>query len=109
MTQDPTGKQKRHLRQLGRRLSPVVQLSEDGLTSGAAETIDYHLRKSSLVKVRIASSTGRERKDRARRLCNQLRAACVDVVGRSVLLYRPGEEDPLEPDEGDPQPGAPSA
>lgn len=104
---DPTGKEKRQLRQLGRRLSPLLQLSEDGLTSGAAETIDHHLRKSSLVKVRIASSTGRERKDRAQRLSEQLDAACVDVVGRSVLLYRPGEEDPLRPDESDPDQAAP--
>ncbi len=89
-----TGKQRRHLRGLGHHLHPVVQVGQAGVTPAVERKVDAELEAHELIKLRVS----RDAPESAREAGEALAAACaaelVQVLGRTVLLYRPREEDP---------------
>ena len=92
-----TGKQKRFLRGRGQTLRaavalPEAGLSEAGLPEAIIRTVAEHLRRDELVKVRLPAGASAQRKALAARLADAAGAACVGVVGRTTLLYRPADE-----------------
>ena len=89
-----TGKQKRFLRGLGQRLSPAAVVGKGGLSDRAVGNVAHLLADHELVKVKLPE--GPARKAVAAELALAVDAACVGVVGRTALLYRPGEQ--LAPD-----------
>jgi RNA-binding protein len=96
MMTELTGSQKRNLRSIGRHLQPSLTLGKGGIADGAVETLRLHLRSGGLVKVRLSPGPARQRHDQAEDLAQRAEALCVDLVGRSALIYRPGPEDPLQ-------------
>ena len=91
-----SGKQKRYLRGLGQRLDAVCIIGKAGATDEIVRNISQLLAERELVKVRLTSEHGRERKITAARLAEATGSNCVGVVGRTVLLYRPNEELPRD-------------
>lgn len=92
-----TGKQKRRLRSLGQRLNADVAVGRAGETESLLAHLQRLLDERELVKVRLGEeNTGRDRKQAADKLAAEVRAACVGVVGRTALLYRPNESLPAE-------------
>lgn len=89
-----TGKQKRFLRSLGQRLSPAAVVGKGELSDRAVGNVAHLLAEDELVKVTLPE--GPVRKEVAAELALAVDAACVGVVGRTALLYRPSEQ--LEPD-----------
>jgi RNA-binding protein YhbY len=89
---EPSGKTKRMLRQRGRQMLPAVTLGTAGINAGAEAAIRKLLRRDGLVKVRIPPATGKQRKLHARRLADRTQSICVDLVGRSALLWRPDSQ-----------------
>jgi RNA-binding protein len=90
-----TGKQKRHLRSLGQRLSADVTIGKAGATESLLAHLKRLLDERELIKVRLGEeTTGRDRKQAAEELAADVQAVCVGVVGRTVLLYRPNESLP---------------
>lgn len=92
-----TGKQARALRARGHGLEPLVSVGKEGVTSGVVSSLEANLAAHELVKVRIAQSCAEDRHEVAAALAARTGAAVAQVLGRTVLLYRPEIEPEPEP------------
>lgn len=91
---DLTGRQRRHLRALGHGLRVVAQVGKEGLSEGLIAAIDRALADHELVKVRVAEAAGIERHAAATELADRTDSAVAQVLGSTILLYRPDPEEP---------------
>lgn len=87
-----TGKQKRHLRALGHSLKPVILVGKgevnDRLVLETAEALAAH----ELIKVKLLESCLMDRHQVADSLAVGCGAEVAQVLGRTILLYRPAKE-----------------
>jgi RNA-binding protein len=88
-------RQRAHLKALAHPLKPILQVGKDGLTDAVAGTVEdaFHTRELLKIKVLEAAPAG------AREVGAQLAAALEDVhlvqvIGRTVVLYRRHPEQP---------------
>jgi RNA-binding protein len=93
-----TGKQRHYLRGLGHHRDPVVHVGKEGLSEGVAHACDAALEQHELIKVRLgeaAGPTGSGRHEVAAALAEAVSAELVQVLGRTLLLYRARAEEPV--------------
>jgi RNA-binding protein len=88
------GKQRRKLRALGHHLAGVLQVGQDGVTPGVVAALEQALWDHELVKVRLASEDRDARRDQAGALAAGTGAEVAQMLGRTVLLYRPNPDEP---------------
>lgn len=88
------GKQRRFLRGLGVNLEPVVFVGKEGITDAVLGEVARVLKKRELVKVRLLDTVEGHRKDVAGELAERAGAELIQVLGRTVLLWRRNEEKP---------------
>lgn len=93
-TTELTGKQRRHLRAMGYDLKPTVSVGKAGVTPAVVLSVEDAYRGSELIKARLERSWEIDRKDGARQLAAATASHLVQVLGRTVLLYRPDAEEP---------------
>ena len=92
------GKQRRKLRALGHHLAVVVQVGHEGVTAGVLAALEQALWDHELVKVKLASEDRETRKEQAEALASGTGAEVAQVLGRTVLLYKPNPDEPrIEP------------
>jgi len=91
-----TGKQKRHLKALGQSLRAGVIVGREGLTEGTVSAAGAALQRRELLKIRMPPGRSAARKALAEALAGAVGGACVGVVGRTALLYRPNEALPAD-------------
>lgn len=89
-----TGKQRRHLRALGHALAPVAQIGKGGLTDAFVDGVDQALRTHELVKLKVQGPAELDRHDVATELARRTGAEVAQVLGHTILLYRPDPEAP---------------
>ena len=89
-----TGKQRRYLRSIGQKLSPVVMVGRAGLSGSVMRGIDRALEDHELIKVRLGRECEIERKEAAKRISERSRSALAQAVGNTMLLYRRRHNDP---------------
>lgn len=89
-----TGKQRRHLRALAHDLRPIVQVGKDGIDDGLVAAVDRALLDHELIKIKVGEHAGMERHDVAEALAKQTRSEVAQVLGYTLLLYRPHPEKP---------------
>ena len=89
-----TGKQRRHLRALAHKLSPVVQVGKDGLDEGVVAAVDRALADHELIKVKLGEAAGHDRHDAALDLATKTGSEVAQVLGNTVVLYRADPEEP---------------
>lgn len=89
-----TARQHRALRAAGRNLAVTVQVGKAGLTDAFVATLDERIRQSELVKVRLPAGPAPQRTELAEQMARATGAACVSVVGRSAVFYRPNADLP---------------
>lgn len=87
-----TGKQNRYLRGLGHGLQPFVMIGKHHLSEDVIRAASEALDKHELIKVRIQEGCLEDRKSVAAELAAETGSAVVQVLGKTFLLYRPGEE-----------------
>ena len=87
-----SGKQNRYLRGLGHSLQPFVMIGKHHLSKEVISSTDEALDKHELIKVRIQEGCLEDRKTVAAELSAETGSAVVQVLGKTFLLYRPGEE-----------------
>ncbi len=91
-----SGKQKRFLRALGHPLKPVVMVGKGEVSEALVkETIDA-ISGHELIKVKILESCVMDRFDVAEQLAAACSAEVVQVLGRTLLLYRKAKEPKIE-------------
>jgi RNA-binding protein len=89
-----TGKQRRHLRALGHELKVVVHVGKDGIDDGLVAAVDQALTDHELIKVKVGDSAGLDRHEAAAAIATRTRSEVAQVLGYTVLLYRPHPEEP---------------
>lgn len=87
-----TGKQRRALRALAHRLSPVVLVGQAGITSEVVAAINDALLAHELIKVRLHRPENK--REMAAELARRCGAALCGLLGHMVILYRPHPQKP---------------
>ena len=77
-----------------------VTLGKSGLSESFIAHARTLLARKELVKVRFSDVEGAERKNLAREICAALGAECVQVLGRTLLLYRAKDPRDVNPTSG---------
>ncbi|KKL46448.1 hypothetical protein LCGC14_2345470 [marine sediment metagenome] len=85
-----TSRQRAELRSRARKLRPGASVGKGGLTDSALVHLRDQLARAELLKVRLAGPSAADRRALAHRMANALDAEVVDLIGRMVVLYRPG-------------------
>lgn len=88
-----TGKQRRHLRALGHHLNATVQLGQKGLTPELTKKLVEELELHELVKLKVGQDTV-PAKEAGPAIAKSAQAELVQVIGRTVLLYKARKKDP---------------
>lgn len=89
-----SGKQRRHLRALGHELKAIVQIGKDGIDDGVVKAVDQALADHELIKIKVAEVAKLDRHEAADELAAQTKSQVAQVLGNTVLLYRPDPDDP---------------
>ncbi|TFG98735.1 MAG: YhbY family RNA-binding protein [Calditrichales bacterium] len=88
-----TGKQKREFRAAGNQLKATVTIGREGVSSRLIRFIDEAFNNKALVKVKILDTCDEDRKMIAARLEKLENTDVVQVLGKTILLYRPLPEE----------------
>lgn len=88
-----TGKQVRYLRGLGHRLNPIIMVGREGVSSTLVQSADEALSAHELIKVRVQEGCDLDRHEVASSLATSTDAAVAQVLGKTILLYRPTDKD----------------
>ena len=94
MMAELTGKQRRHLRALGQRLTATLHVGHDGVSDAVVQQADAQLEVHELIKVRVGDGAPEDHHATAEALAQRTRAHLAQVIGRTALLYRQRIEDP---------------
>ena len=87
-----SGKQSRYLRGLGHHLTPVVMIGKDGLSDNLMKSLKEALGARELIKIKLLENCPLDRHETASLLARKAKAALVQVMGRTILLYRENKE-----------------
>ncbi len=89
-----TGKQRRHLRALGHALTPLVHLGKGGLSPALVAQVDQALTDHELIKIKMLDAADVDRHVAADELASQTHSQVAQVLGFTILLYRPDPDEP---------------
>ena len=91
-----TPKQRAHLRSIAHSLKPVVQIGKNGLDDDVVANIDEAFRTRELLKVKVLETAPDSARDIGDALAERLEETrLVQVIGRTIVLYRPHPEKPV--------------
>jgi len=86
------GKQARYLRGLGHHLKPVVMVGKDEINEAVIAAAEEALSIHELIKVKLQEGCLSDRKSVAEELSSATNSTIAQVMGGTILLYRPSEE-----------------
>lgn len=82
------GRDRAALRAEANGLAATVHIGHAGLVPGAVSSLGDALRTKELVKVQLSKQLDRDAKELARELAQAVGAEVVQVIGRTVTVYR---------------------
>ncbi len=91
-----SGKQKKYLRSLGHHLIQSVLVGKEGISENLILACSQGLGAHELIKVKLGQNCPVEKKEAARELAEKTGAHLVQLIGKTVLLYRPNRELPRD-------------
>jgi RNA-binding protein len=91
-----TGRQKRYLRGLGHHLEYMVIVGREGLTGNLLASCGDALTAHELVKIRLGQNCPLHKNEAARQLAARTGSHLVQLIGKTVLLYRPNRNKPRD-------------
>ena len=83
-----TSKQRSHLKSIAANLDPIFQLGKGGISENMVKSISDALEARELIKINVLTNAEEDVRSLAAELAVTLRAECVAVIGRKVILYR---------------------
>ncbi len=89
-----TGKQRRYLRGLGNQLQPVVSVGLKGVNASVVAAMESAFNSADLLKIRLQEGFAGNRHEAAEKLAHAAHAELVQVLGKTILLYRKHPEKP---------------
>jgi RNA-binding protein len=87
-----TGKQKRHLRSLAHHLDPIFQVGKGGVNENLIRQIEETLEVRELIKVSVLQNCDQDKDEVAQELAQGAKAELVQVIGKTIVLYKESEE-----------------
>jgi len=84
--------QKQSLKQKAHALKPIILLGQHGLTPAVQLEIERALLTHELVKIKIPGEDREERQTIAEAICQEREAARVQLIGKTLVIYRKKEE-----------------
>lgn len=83
-----TGKQKRFLRAEAHHLTPIFQIGKGGINDQMVKSIAEALEARELLKISILNNNDDDREELAHELADRTGAELVQLIGRTVVLYK---------------------
>lgn len=87
-----TAKQKRLFRAEGNRLRAEIWIGKEGISEGTIRTLENSFNTKELVKIKLQESSPLNCAESAEKLCRRSGAELVQILGNTLLLYRPRKE-----------------
>lgn len=87
-----TSKQRQHLKALAHGLKPVVHIGKSELEDKVVAAVQQALFDHELIKVKLLESVTLPKQDVAASLATATAAELVNVIGRTIILYKPSEK-----------------
>ena len=84
-----TGKEKRKMRAQANQIKATVMIGREGVSFNVKRFIDEAFNNKSLIKVKVLNTCEEDRKQIAERLSKLKDTEQVQILGRTILLYRP--------------------
>ena len=91
-----TGKQLRYLRSLGHHLTPVVRVGKEQISENVLRSTEEALEAHELIKVKLQEGCDLDRREVAASLADRTGAAVVQILGGTILLYRPSDQNKIQ-------------
>ena len=88
------GKQRRYLKSLANQLRPMVYMGKEGISPALLNSIEDAYNTSELIKIKLEQNCPIDRKELGPQLAEQTRSYLIQILGRTLLLYRPDAEKP---------------
>lgn len=83
-----TSKERSHLKSLAANLQSVMQVGKEGVGENLIKSLSDALEARELIKINVLTNAEEDARSLAAELAVTLRAECVAVIGRKVILYR---------------------
>jgi len=90
-----TTRQRAHLKSLAHALKPVHHVGRDGVSDKAVQAVREAFNTRELLKIKVQDSAPEDTRETGEALVERLGDAyLVQVIGRTLVLYRPDPEEP---------------
>jgi RNA-binding protein len=93
-----TSKQRAALRGEAHHLNALVHVGHEGVTPAIRQTLDDALRTKELVKIQVNKTADIDLKKEAAQIAEAVSAEVVQVIGRTITVYRLNAELKLKGD-----------
>lgn len=90
-----TKNQIKFLRGLCHDLKPVIMIGQKGLTEGVLDELEIAINHHELIKIKIAMNDREARKEMIKDICDKSLSESVQVIGKTVSIYRRNENNPV--------------
>ncbi|KAA3619452.1 MAG: ribosome assembly RNA-binding protein YhbY [Calditrichaeota bacterium] len=91
---DLTGKQKRFLRSLGNGIKSTVFVGHNGISESVISAAEDAFNTTELIKVRLQEGFTGDRNEAGHELAGKMGAVAVQILGKTILLFKPSAENP---------------
>ena len=91
-----SSRQKKHLRGLGHHLDRCVIVGRDGLTDNVVQSCEDSLQAHELVKIKLGRNCPLDKQQAAETVAARTGSHPVQLIGRTILLYRANPDLPPE-------------
>jgi len=88
-----SGKEKRALRAQGNQLRTEIWVGKEAISEGTLKALENSFNTKELVKIKLQENCPLEKQEVADILCRKSRAELVQILGNTILLYRPLPEE----------------
>lgn len=85
------GKQKRHLRALGHKLKPLIQIGKKEIENALIDETNAALDHHELIKIKLLESCLLDKHEASETLSEACNAEVAQILGKTFLLYRPAK------------------
>ncbi|MFC4776744.1 ribosome assembly RNA-binding protein YhbY [Paenibacillus sp. GCM10023252] len=87
-----TGKQKRYLRSQAHHLQPIFQIGKGGTNDNLVRHIQEAIETRELMKLSVLNNNSDDPKQIGAELAEQAGAELVQVIGKTIVLYKEAKE-----------------
>ncbi len=89
-----TSKQRAFLKRKAHNLDAICRVGKDGFSDSLAQGVLDALNTRELLKVKILQNSEVEKREVAYQIAGAIEAEVVDIIGRTIILYKENEEKP---------------